>query len=396
MLKTMEPRVHLFGHVKTGMGERSLTWKFASSLAPLAEVETFDILEWMNEEEYTSLAELNYSLAEGGHALLEEIGAPFSLPKADLNLVLSWGTSLAALFGKGIQKSAPTIAKLYVHHPDERIFPKLYEPAALCLTESPLAFSRALSHGFLPEKLLYIPHTYPQVCETLVPNRTYVDRLAASQGKQVSKDAVVVGCVGRLVYGKNTEFAIETVRRLVEREKKVVLVVKGDFPEESLAPKYEEDLKEMLTTYSQEAWLLWDQDSSPFPEVVEEYMSFDLLLHPSGAEGGSHVVVEALGLGKPVLLLDCSTNPSLFSGLATFVKTEKEPIAAPLPFYRPDLEDLIDKLEKALEDPKIPNKRQVEERFHPEVAASRLPLLFSRDKERLLSLQKHDEKLYGM
>ncbi len=358
------------------MGERALAKKITKLLVEsgVKVAPVIDVIEHLGDQ-YEKLASLNYDLADGGHALLEGIRC-LELPSSDLLLILSWCFSVAAVFATDVHQSRLTVAKLYAHHTHERILPELYKPADLLITESLLANERGAAYGIAPEKMLYLPHTY-------VPSK-----------RKVSKEKRrVIGTVSRLEYGKNCEFAIEAVRRLAEKGHEVVLVLKGDFPGESLYPEYKTLLTEMLEAYQYEPWLIWEREATPFPEVIEEYTEFDLLLHPSGAEGGSHVVVECLGLGIPCVVLGCSTNPFLFKGLATFVRTTGEMRPAQLPFYTPDLDDLVEKLEQELPPP---DPARVAERFHPDVARERIPLLFEPDPEKIKTLYQKDCLLYGV
>jgi hypothetical protein len=66
---------------------------------------------------------------------------------------------------------------------------------------------------------------------------------------------------------------------------------------------------------------------------------------------------------------------------------------AQLPFYIPDLNDLVDKLECELPPP---NSARVSERFHSDVARERIPLLFDPDPEKIIALYEEDRKLYGI
>lgn len=384
----------ILGHTSSGMGEKSLALNLhrvlqrgGGRVAPIV-----DILELLGEA-YEPLARLNYDLADVDLSLVEDLKCMPKLPSSDLLLILSWSFSVAALFATGIHRTRPTVVNLFVHHPEERILTQLYQPADLLITESLLANERAYAYGIDPGKVLYLPHCFPKECASIHSSRHYVNSLAQELGKEVGSQTRVIGCVSRFEYGKNCEFAVEAVRRLVEKGEDVVLVLKGDFPEESPYPEYRTRFTEMLETYQNASWLLWDRKWTPFPEVLEEYASFDLLLHPSGAEGGSHVVVECLGLLKPVILLDCSTNPYLFRGVATFVKTEGELNPAMLPFYYPDIEDLVEKLCLNILPP---DKAAVEARFHEEVLESRLPLIFERDREKIEGLYENDRKLYDL
>jgi len=384
---------HILGHTSSGMGEKTLALKMQKAItqAGYHSFPIVDILEFLGED-YESLAQLNYDLASHEHSLLDDLKEKH-LEGGDLLLILSWCFSVAALLATGIHKKQPTAIKLFAHHPNERIIKKLYEPANLIITESLLANERALTYGFDPAKVLYLPHTYPAECADFTANRNYVQRLAQEQGKSVGKNTQVIGCVGRLEYGKNYEFAVEAVRRLFIQKKDVLLVLKGDFSTTSPYPDYQPLFTKMLHAYAHEPWLLWDRTSTPFPQVLEEYASFDLLLHPSGAEGGSHVVVECLGLGKPVIVLDCSTNPYLFKDLAIFVQTTGEMRPGQLCFYVPDMDHLCQVLSREL---KVPDPAQVEARFHERVLAARIPLLFEPEADTIKKLYAEDRKLYSI
>lgn len=369
--------VSILGHVTSGMGERVLAYKIEKVLreAGIAVDATRDIIELLGDR-YESLAKLNYDLADGGYELIEGI-EPLTLPRSDLLLILTWCFPLAALLATTLPRSRPSIAKLYAHHLDERILPQLYSPVQLLMTESLLANERGIKYGIDLGKMLYFPHTY----QPTVPKRARREKRR------------VIGTVCRFEYGKNVEFAIEAVRRLALQGEEVVLYLKGDFPIETSYPEYQKRLGEMLAAYQDQEWLYWDRTYTPFPDVLESYTQFDLLLHPSGAEGGSHIVVECLGLGIPCLLLNCSTNPFLFKGLAAFVETTNERRGALLPHFIPDMEDLVAKLKKEISSP---DRGRVEERFHPDVARSRVPLLFEPDPEKIAALYKEDCKLYGV
>lgn len=386
--------IQILGHTLSGMGEKSLALKFSRALAATGYhvPPIVDIIELLGTD-YRPLAELNYALADANASLLDDLRPPPILEKSDLVLILSWSFSVAALWGAGVHKSHPTAVKLYAHHPNERVLNRLYEPAELVITESLLGNERGYRYGIDPQKILYLPHSYPSEYEGVSGSRAYVERLVHEQNKSLSKKTRVIGCVGRLEYGKNCEWAVEATRLLAEQGHDVVLVLKGDFPTETPHPDFKLRFSQMLQTYRNAPWLVWDLKPTPYPEVMEEYAAFDVLVHPSGAEGASHVVVECLGLHKPVVLLDCSTNPYLFKGLATFVKTDPEIRPAQLPFYVPDMGELCAALVGEL---KVPDLKKVRARFHERRLQERMPLLFQRDPKTLHELYRQDCHLYGL
>jgi glycosyltransferase involved in cell wall biosynthesis len=385
--------VLILGHITSGMGERSLAWKYKKALEKKGcKVDLIDIIDLMGER-YAPFAEINHDLADQGHTLIDDLAPPPELPDSDLLLILSWSFSVAALFATGIHKTRPTAVTLFAQHPQERILPELYRPASLMITESPLAYERAVTYGLDPDKLLFIPHSYPPECETIHPNRDYVTRLAKEQGKTIRKETLVIGCVSRFEYRKNCEYAVEAVRRLFEKGRDLVLVLKGNFPQVVNFPDYQPLFTKMLNAYTQEPWLLWDPQPTPFPKVIEEYASFDLLLHPAGAESGPHVVIECLGLKKPVVLLDCSVNPYLFKGVANFVKTTGILQEGPVPFYVPDLEDLC----RVLESPWItPEESVIKRRFHECCLEEKMSLLLQPDAHLLRENYAVDRNHFGV
>jgi glycosyltransferase involved in cell wall biosynthesis len=380
----------ILGHTHTGMGEKTLTFKFERALkrAGCLVHPVIDIVRLLGGD-YERLAQVNHALADADVPLIEDLQPPLAVEQSDLLLILSWSFSLAALYATGIHRTRPTAVQLYAHHPNERILHRLYESATLVLTESLLGSERACHYGIDPGKILYLPYTYPAEYAYLPPSRFYVEKLAASQHKPLRKTTRVIGCVSRLEYGKNCEWAVEATRLLVAQGYDVVLVLKGDFPECSPYPDFKPFFSNMLNTYRHESWLLWDRQSSPYPQVLEEYASFDLLINPSGAEAASHVVVECLSLLKPVVLLDCSTNPYLFNGLATFVKIAPGIKQAQLPFHVPDMDSLCQALVQTLIPP-APEK--VWERFDESHLQARIPLLFEPDPYILRMLYQEDRK----
>ncbi|MFZ0565467.1 MAG: glycosyltransferase family 4 protein [Chlamydiales bacterium] len=414
MSKFCANSVLILGHTcEAGMGERVLALKLKKAIEELGfKVEPIlDLFELMGSA-YEPLAHLNFDLAKSDFQILEEVNHPvfkrigeaIGASSADIFLILSWATSVAALFALGIQRKAPIAVKLQVHHRNECVLTRLYEPADLLITESLLANERGVDYGIPPGKMLYLPHYYPSICEKITPSRQYVKRLAQSQKKRVGPETVVIGMVSRLEYGKNCEFAVEAVRRLAAKGRDVVLVLKGDFPKNSPYPDYRPHFSSMLEAYISEPWLLWDRSQTSFPEVMHEYASFDVCLHLSGAEGGSHVVVEYLGLGKPVVVLNATTNPYLFAHAVLFVRALPQMKGGGLYFQMPDIEDLMEKLEEVVVDEKgrkLLAKQALKiakERFHIDRVKQKLPLLFepAGSSKKIERFYDEDRKLYGL
>lgn len=136
-----------------------------------------------------------------------------------------------------------------------------------------------------------------------------------------------------------------------------------------------------LDPFLREPWFLWDREPTAHPEILKQFSHFDLCLHLSGAEGASNVVVEFLGLGKPVILLDATTNPYLFKGAACFVKSKGQVTAEPLSYHVPDEQDLFEKIELLVKDREQreafgkKGKEWAKCRFHPRATLERIPLM---------------------
>lgn len=337
---------------------------------------------------YHSLANLNYSLAHAGEAVIEEtnLSGSFSVInqiasyKADICFLLSLNWSVAAISSLGIQKKMPMVTKLYVHHEDEKIPVSLYEPSTLLLTESLLASKKAIDAGIPPWKIIFFPNHYPKEIESLKSNKNHLHKIAKKKIR-FNEKTTVVGIVSRLEYGKNIEYAIDALEKLVAEGEDLILFLKGSFDPEPIYPFYQTHLQKKLDSLMSEDWFIWDQKFTPFPEVLEEYASIDILVHLSGSEAGSNIIAEFLGLGKPVIILEASTNPSLYREGAIFVQSEGFVKEAFLPFALPEKKDLYNKLKSLIkskaEQDKWGKKAQsvAKARFSPERTLRRIPLI---------------------
>ncbi|MFN0065109.1 MAG: glycosyltransferase family 4 protein [Chlamydiales bacterium] len=384
--------IFLLGHPQTAMGEGVQISKFSALLKNEGyQVEGLIDLCAFFGEKFESIAELNYALASADDLPLtalenvKPIVERLNQIQSHHVLLLSWCFGVAAVQATGLFSKKNVISKFYVHHPDERVLPKLYNAASLLITESLLANQKGIEYGIDREKLLYIPHHYPLIAESF--------------SEKHAGEKVVVGVVGRLDRGKNVEHALEVVRLLIAKGAPIELFLMGDFGEDTI---YNQNLEQMLDCYCHEPWLIWDKEKVPYPDVLQKYQQCDLFLQLSGAEAGSNVIVELLGMGKPVVLLDCSTNPYLFKGGACFVKGDGALYPGPLPFSRPCMEDLEEKVAELIAEK---GRRKelaqaarllAQKRFHPNVASKRMPLLFSQEKEAIRHIYEEDRREYGL
>ncbi|MCH9608838.1 MAG: hypothetical protein S4CHLAM45_06450 [Chlamydiales bacterium] len=354
------------------MGERT----HAQKCAKLLGVEKIVDIPTHIGERYEELVMINSALAEGGYSPI----SPQSTQN-EWSLSLTWSAGLAALLAKGIK---PNITKLYVHQKDEKILKLLYKEIDLLITESLLGNERAAAYGL--ERVLYLPHHFTKRPKPL---------------KKKSKK-ILIGCVCRLEYWKNVEFALEMGRE-VAKHHPIAFYLKGDFPKERVYSSYDKHLAEKLAIYEKEPWLIWDRSYTPYPEVLKLYSSFDFCVQPSGAEGGSNVVVELMSLGKPVIVLDESTNPYLFKGGALFAKPNPSIVKTQLAFYQPQLQSLIELALRLCDEKerKLWSQRAEQiafERFHPSIAKRRLAVMLDPklDNSTLKKLYDQDRTLYRL
>ncbi len=339
--------------------------------------------------EYESLAQLNYALAEKGHSLLEVkniyqgVYDSVARQQADVIFLLTWCWGVAALLGCSIHRLCPTITKLYTFLSNEKICTPLYAESDLLVTESLLANQRGMTYGIPAWKLIYVPHQYPEEIDAIEPDRKYLERLAQKNAKVMKrgKESVIVGMVSRLEPRKNCGFALTAAAALAEKGRDFIFILKGNFPETITSlPSEMEFLK-------RQPWFFWDPDPTPFPQVLREIATFDVCVQLSGYEGASNTIVECMALGKPTVILEGSTNPYLFKEGALFVKPSGSLVAGHMPYHVPDETCLVETIDAFILDKELRlewgrrAKKMAEARFHPRIAADRLPLLLTAAKE---------------
>ena len=378
--------ITILGHSGTYKGGESVQVKKFAHLLNGAVEQVVDIFDFFDGR-YDSLASLNYALAESGQELLDEIGFSFPTIETKNVLVLSFSQTLAALMATGLQKKHRIISKFYVHHRNERVLPLLYDQTDLLITESLLANIRGAAYGIPESKMLYFPHHYPQEIEKLPPKK--------------KSNKVTIGVVSRFERGKNCEYALEAVRRLAENLP-VELILMGDFEAATTDPSYQAKFKEMLDCYSDAQWFHWEREVLPYPQVLEAYNRFDICLQLSGAEAGSNIIVELLGMGKPVIALKASTNPYLFKGGAYLVEAEPDDHQGQLFYQVPNIDALEAAVETLVREPKLRKewgqkaRDLARRRFHESIAKEKVSLLFESDPKKIQTCFDADRKEYGL
>jgi len=149
-------------------------------------------------------------------------------------------------------------------------------------------FERFLRDGFVPaSKAETVLNAVPVERFTLTAARRRQARLTLG----LSDDALVVGCVGRLVELKNHVALIRLWPQVMQRHPKARLVLVGDGP--------------LRDTLSQQAHLAGVAEhvllAGLHPNVADLLPAFDLFALPSFTEGVSIALLEAAATGLPVL-----------------------------------------------------------------------------------------------
>ena len=138
-----------------------------------------------------------------------------------------------------------------------------------------------IPYGFEPEK-------YVQPCAAEV----------ASMRKELhlSPENVVFGTFGRLHEEKGHRYLLEAFAALRGRNSRVVLVIVGDGPEKTAIEKQIDQLKLRESVFM----LGWRRD------VINLMAAVDAVVQPTLQEAFSQVMVEAMWMGKALLITDVS------------------------------------------------------------------------------------------
>lgn len=396
--------IHPFGIGEIAHSQKMLSLFHEMGFQKSKRLDLYEIFENFSED-FEPAALMNVSLAEQNQEMVEGMVHYESVLKTlereipDILLVLTWCYGIGALASTGIFQKYPTITKLYAFHEKEQVFPALYASSDLIVTESLLGNLKGIDYGIPAGKMVYLPHHFSLETEGVKKDDAILHAIAAKNGKifERKEKTVVIGISSRLELRKNCGFAIEAVRTLVKKGYDCVLVLKGNFPAPPIQMPVE--MEKLL----EESWFFWDREPTCFPEILTLYACWDICLQLSGCEGASNTVVECLALGKPVLVLNGTTNPYLFRGGACFVKTAGMDLSNSLPYCIPDQKDLISVLERFVDSASLreewgeKGKKFAYQRFHPSRCKERLPLIAEAAltfRSNDMSLEKEIESLF--
>lgn len=118
---------------------------------------------------------------------------------------------------------------------------------------------------------------------------------------------LILGNAGRLVEQKGQKYLIPIAKQLKEKHIDFILYIAGE-------GKLEKSLKDECIRYKLEKEIVF----LGFVENMHEFLTgLDIYLSPSLHEGSSHVIIEAMAAGKPVITFDISSMPELIENNET-------------------------------------------------------------------------------
>jgi len=125
--------------------------------------------------------------------------------------------------------------------------------------------------------------------------------------KAKSNQGLILGNAGRLVEQKGQEYLIHIAKHLKDKHVDFILYIAG-------SGKLEKTLKHHCKINNLEKEIVF----LDFIENMEDFLAgLDIYLSTSIHEGSSHVIIEAMAAGKPVIAFDVSSMPELIENNET-------------------------------------------------------------------------------
>jgi glycosyltransferase involved in cell wall biosynthesis len=145
------------------------------------------------------------------------------------------------------------------------------------------------------------------------------------KGEQ-APDALRVLMVGGLRWEKGHEYALEAVRRVVDRGVRVELEVVGTQPEAAIMASGERArIMHTVADLGLEAHVTL-RGGEPPERVSRRLAGADVLLHASLAEGIPNVVLEAMACGIPIVVTDVGgVSEAVTEGVEGFIVSPRDP-----------------------------------------------------------------------
>jgi glycosyltransferase involved in cell wall biosynthesis len=325
---------------------------------------------------YSQLGEIDREdrpLFNAAACRLREIFAEMKEPVA---LLWTWDHPALGIIKAGWPSHVARITRFIATLPDHKP-PALHDESTLVVCHSPLALRNWIEAGEAPWRAFYLPH----------------HTLPRAPARQTPPEApFTVGCVARFLAPKNIESALWAGLELSKRVPKSRFILKGGYDASwdlCEAAGMTQRLRQLLSRFHKEPWFKWDYTRSSHQEMLELYQQFDLTLHLTGWELASTVVLESMAAATPVLLLEGTTNTSLYQGAAEFVRNRgPAQMKRAIDYYhQPVQEDLVEQLVALATDPErrhalgLAGRQKAKVCFSPELTLRKSRLLIQAAKD---------------
>ncbi len=147
-----------------------------------------------------------------------------------------------------------------------------------------------------------------KVCYGINPGDIKIDKYKDIRGEfGIDKDAILIGCIGRLVEQKGHRYFIQAAEKVIERNPKAKFFIIGRGKQEkhlkNLAKSFNLDSSVIFTGFREDAYSIIDK--------------LNLIVMPSLWEGLGLVLLEAMALGKPIVATDVGGIPEVVENKKT-------------------------------------------------------------------------------
>lgn len=220
----------------------------------------------------------------------------FSTPKAGfLGSIAAWlcGTPARIYFLRGLKLETAAGMKRLLLLGAEWMSARC---AGVVICNSPSLRKRALECGIAPDSKLMVLGKGSSNGVDIGRFRPNASETRTQLGK--SRDAPVIGFVGRLTRDKGIPELLEAFGALLHREPNAYLLLVGWFDDGEDA--LDRGIRERIESHPRVIQTGFVQDTAPF------YSAMDVLVLPSWREGFPNAVLEAAASGIPVVATNCT------------------------------------------------------------------------------------------
>jgi glycosyltransferase involved in cell wall biosynthesis len=129
------------------------------------------------------------------------------------------------------------------------------------------------------------------------------------QKADISKDAIVITFVGRLIYAKGVQDLISAFSRIKDTAPEVKLLIVGDGP-------YRAELEKLAQQTDCHSSILFSGQRNQ-DEVIDTLSATDIFVNPSYSEGLPTSVMEAASIGLPIIATDVGGTREIIADYKT-------------------------------------------------------------------------------